>query len=71
MDIKDYAVAGLGAATAALFGYAVYLRRQQKYIEKSMSDLSAIIEKATTTMAESIKEAEKAEAETKKEDEAK
>lgn len=70
MDIKDYAVAGLGAATVALFGYAVYLRRQQKYIEKSMSNLSAMIEKATATMAEAIKEAEKAEAETK-EDEAK
>lgn len=70
MDIKDYAVAGLGAITVGLFGYAVYLRKQQKYIEKSMSNLSAMIEKATATMAEAIKEAEKAEAETK-EDEAK
>ena len=71
MDIKDYTIAGLGTAIVGLFGYAVYLRRQQKHIEKYMSDLSAMLEKATATMAEAIKEAEKAEAETKKEDEAK
>ena len=70
MDIKDYAVAGLGTIAVGLFGYAVYLRRQQKHIERTMNDLSDMLEKATSTMAEAIKEVEKAEAETK-EDEAK
>lgn len=71
MDIKDYAVAGLGAITIGLFGYSIYLRRQQKHIEKSMSDLSKMIDKAVNAMSSAMKETEKAEEEAKKENEAK